>query len=533
MKKVYIVIFLVFIFLVGCAPQDKLEMGISNKAINLKIGDTYPIALKIDGYPVEWTIQNEEVIKINGTFVFAIENGQSLLTAKYNAKEFVYIFKVYSDINNVIISGVNNLKVGETSLFSAEVYPIAPIAHSQNVIWKSIDEEIATVDSDGLVTGTGFGFTRIRAISKLNDQIYNDYNILVRDPKIDNPYNDLFEIIDQNEKIDLSEFGFLHVPINKVINAVVGVSSNNNGIETALGSGLIYKSELTSDEDNANGKYKYYVVTNDHIINNGTKISIFYGKDEELIVAELISSDAKTDLAVLSFTSSRYFSTAEIIDQVPQVGEIVLTIGHPQSYDYYQSVTSGIVSNSGRYISVDTNNDNINDWDSIFIQHDAPISPGNSGGPLINLNGQVIGINSKKIVGSGIEGMSFAIPGEEIIKIVSILEKGLTISRATLGVSVLSIKQILDSPSYYKFHYGIDLSEFNYNYGFYISEVNQGIAREAGVIAGDIILKFNNVEMRYIHMFRAAIANLIIGSGDIIPIVVVRNGVEMILYIEC
>ena len=471
------------IFLLGCAPKDEFEINISYKSINLDIGDTYPIALSIDGYPVEWTIQNEEVIKLNGTFVFAIGNGQSLLTANYNEKEIVYIFNVYTEINAVSVIGINNLKVGESTILSAEVHP-ADL--SQNVIWKSMDEEIAIVDNNGLVTATGFGFTRIRAISVLDANVFSDFNILVRDPQMDNPYNELFEIINQNETIDLSEFGFLHTAINKTINAVVGVSSFNNGLEIGTGAGLIYRSELISNEEDEFNEYKYYVVTNDHIISNGIEVLIFYDEGEELIAAEVISQDEKSDLAVLSFTSSMYFSTAEIIDQAPQVGEIVLAIGHPQKYDYYQSVTSGIVSHSERYMSTDTNNDNINDWDAIFIQHDAPISPGNSGGPLINLNGQVIGINSKKIVGSGVEGMSFAIPGDEVNKIITILEKGLTIERATLGVSVISIKSILDNPSYYKFYYDIDLSGFNYNYGFYVTEVNAGIAKNAGVKAGDI-----------------------------------------------
>jgi serine protease Do len=119
------------------------------------------------------------------------------------------------------------------------------------------------------------------------------------------------------------------------------------------------------------------------------------------------------DLTVASFGDS---------DAIEK-GTVVLAAGNPSGYNFFGSVTMGIISGKNRYF--DTNNDGVRDMFVSYLQHDAAINSGNSGGPLYNIHGTVIGINVSKFVGSEIEGMGFAIPIETVTAILDDLEAGL------------------------------------------------------------------------------------------------------------
>ena len=170
------------------------------------------------------------------------------------------------------------------------------------------------------------------------------------------------------------------------------------------GSGVIYYKALTVD-----GNYLYKVITNEHVVSVSDEISVVKGEEEykiydeaydEEITAKLIGRDAENDIAVLEFVSGREYSAVKFakLDEV-KAGKFVVAMGTPLDTEFYNTATYGIISRvKGTY-----------------IQHDAAINSGNSGGPLFDLSGNLVGINNAKLSGTtssgvSIEGIYFAIP---------------------------------------------------------------------------------------------------------------------------
>ena len=210
-------------------------------------------------------------------------------------------------------------------------------------------------------------------------------------------------------------------------------NQDSKTVETGTGSGVIWKKE--------NGKA--YIITNNHVIEGATKveISLYDGKKT---TAKVVGADALTDLAVLSIDAS-YVSQTLTFGNSDRIrpGDSVLAIGNPLGLDFSRSVTQGIVSATNRSMTVDTSS---GAWEVNVIQTDAAINPGNSGGALINSSGEVIGINSMKISESGVEGLGFAIPSNDVIPIVKELIKNGVITRPHLGVSLANVNEI---PQFY------------------------------------------------------------------------------------
>ena len=204
--------------------------------------------------------------------------------------------------------------------------------------------------------------------------------------------------------------------------AVVGVSNyaySFGGIDLqSTGSGIIYKANallkdgsiVDAKETINNGgdvkEYQYLCLTNEHVIADAYKIRVNF--DEEAIDSEVVFKDAEIDLAILSFSSKFYLPTLELGDSENlKAGQFVVAIGCPNGIEYMDSASFGIISYVKRYI---VEKIGIKKVTNEYIQHDAAISPGNSGGPLLDLNGKVVGINSMKVVSDGTEGMGFSIP---------------------------------------------------------------------------------------------------------------------------
>ncbi|MFZ2744850.1 MAG: PDZ domain-containing protein, partial [Trichococcus flocculiformis] len=151
------------------------------------------------------------------------------------------------------------------------------------------------------------------------------------------------------------------------------------------------------------------------------------------------------------------------------------------------SVTQGIISAKNRSVSTDVDSDGIIDWDVTALQTDAAINPGNSGGALINIAGQVIGINSMKISDSNVEGMGFAIPSNDVLTIINELERNGEIVRPILGVSMLDLSQISASQQSSVLKLPEDVTE-----GVVIAEVQALSAAELGGLKQyDVITEMN------------------------------------------
>lgn len=234
-------------------------------------------------------------------------------------------------------------------------------------------------------------------------------------------------IADTVEKISKAIVGIVNYQQQQ--NNFYGNSNSSQSVESGSGSGVIFQ----KNKDTA------FIVTNNHVVEGASKleISLF---DGEKTTAEVVGTDALTDLAVLKIDAKYVTATADFGDSSTlRPGDQVYAIGNPLGLDLSRTVTQGIVSATNRSISVSTSAGN---WDTNVIQTDAAINPGNSGGALINPEGQVIGINSLKISESGVEGLGFAIPSNDLIPIVNQLIKNGKIERPYLGVGLADLDQV-------------------------------------------------------------------------------------------
>jgi len=222
-----------------------------------------------------------------------------------------------------------------------------------------------------------------------------------------------------------------------------------------------------------------YIVTNNHVVDGAEKIVVSLA-DGRNINAKLVGADDRTDLAVVQITDTSNLTATQQGDSTKlQVGEPVVAIGNPGGQEFARSVTTGVVSATNRILDIP------GEASFNLIQTDAAINPGNSGGPLVNYQGQVIGINSAKNQETGFEGMGFAIPiSDALPTIKQLIEKGYA-SHPGLNVQI--------DPRYTAEY----ASQRGWPAGAYVSKVTLGgPAARAGILAGDVLTKINGKEIK-------------------------------------
>ena len=257
---------------------------------------------------------------------------------------------------------------------------------------------------------------------------------------------------------------------------------------TSEGSGII----ATSDG---------YIITNAHVVDGADSLKVITS-DGKTYEAELIGSDSMTDLAVIKvdaegLTAAEFGSSSDLV-----VADPVIAIGNPGGLQ--STVTVGYVSALDRPVTSSDTGYTMN-----CIQTDAAINPGNSGGALVNMYGQVIGINSSKIVATGYEGLGFAIPIDDALPIISNLKDyGYVKDRAMLGIS----GQYLDS--WTANFYGLPS-------GMYVAEVNNESVSDAGVQQGDVITKIDDEEITSANTISNYIAKK--KPGDEVTLTITRG----------
>lgn len=289
-----------------------------------------------------------------------------------------------------------------------------------------------------------------------------------------------------NTLIDLSDYSDTAVSVaQKVLPSVVGIkvtysinSIFGQSTGEATGSGIIIS------EDG-------YIVTNNHVIASESKSSYYqiteatgitvrlYGESEEY-EAKVVGSDSYSDLAVLKIDktdlpAAKIGNSDEVL-----VGEFVMAIGNPLGMD--SSVTCGVVSAINREID--------DDEGKIYtaIQTDAAINSGNSGGALVNGKGEVIGINTLKLSGTGIEGIGFAIPINSTTKIINQLTEYGEVKRPYIGISGTSVTDSVSE---------VVIAQYELPEGIYVHNVEENSpANKAGIQKGDIITKIDDVEVK-------------------------------------
>ncbi|MYL20963.1 PDZ domain-containing protein [Halobacillus litoralis] len=243
--------------------------------------------------------------------------------------------------------------------------------------------------------------------------------------------------------------------------------------EAGTGSGVIYKVE-----ENA-----AYIVTNNHVIEGASEVDISLF-DGETASAEVIGADALTDIAVLKIEGSYDVEPLAFGDSDSiRAGEEVLAIGNPLGLDLSRTVTQGIVSAVDRTISVTTS---AGEWDLDVIQTDAAISPGNSGGALINGAGELIGINSLKMADEDAEGLGFAIPSNDVETLIADMSDDGQVDRSYLGVGVVGVNE---APAQYRMSLPEETEE-----GVIVASVDEtSAAAGAGLQVEDVITSIDGV----------------------------------------
>ncbi|MCM1991040.1 trypsin-like peptidase domain-containing protein [Oceanirhabdus seepicola] len=353
------------------------------------------------------------------------------------------------------------------------------------------------------IASIGGGVGAYATYSVLSDSNTKDYAV---EEKVNKTYSD------KNVKVgNISELSSKEISIPQIVEtvspAVVAVSTKESSrqsfgmyaspVREGLGSGVIFNEEgyiLTN----------YHVV--DNIVSNKGKLTVIFNTGEE-VNAKVVNFDEEYDIAVLKITEDvkipgvANFGDSEVLKQ----GEQVVAIGNPVGKELLGTVTSGIVSAINR---------SIGDRDIKFIQTDAAISPGNSGGPLVNSKGQVIGINTEKRVGDGVEGLGFAIPINQIKPLLNEL---------VMPALKIGIGGRIVTPELAK--------EYNIPEGIFVNELNQfGPAEKSGMKIGDIIIEMDGTQIKSIEDIDSVKAKHKV--GDVVEVIVDRDGERVSLKLK-
>lgn len=252
-----------------------------------------------------------------------------------------------------------------------------------------------------------------------------------------------------------------------------------------------------------------FIVTNHHVINNADEIHVKLLDNTEL-AAKLIGSDQKTDLALLKVDVKTPLPYVKFGDSSKaRVGDWIIAIGNP--FGLGGTVTTGIVSSKGRDLDLDAGNvvDN-------FIQTDAAINSGNSGGPLFNIDGEIIGVNTVIFSPSGLNvGVGFAIPSSTAKTVIDQLKKSGKIMRGRLDIYIQEVTTGISE--------GLDLKE---PVGALVRDVVPGgTGEKAGLKAGDVIIKFADQQVKNSRKLQILVAESPVGSD--VKIMVIRGGKEV------
>lgn len=331
------------------------------------------------------------------------------------------------------------------------------------------------------------------------------------------PWDNLFEkevITKENRDVTINDTGIAE-SVDKLYDATVIVKITQGGQIAGWGSGVIYD----TDDNLA------YILTNNHVVENSSKVEIEYtnGTTTE---GTVVGTDTIADIAVVSVPKSSIIKVAEIGKSSDvRLGDTVFAIGTPIQLSFKFTVTRGILSGKDRLVEMSNSSQsyfsrNTETWYMNLLQIDASINSGNSGGPLANANGELIGINNSKLSSSygsaSIENMGFSIPIEDALNVASQLRKNGKVTRPLLGVSMTTVDLAQRA--------GINLDS-SVTEGAVIVEVQKDSASDkAGLKSGDVITKFGDYKItdyKYLkyYLYRYNV-------GDKVSVTYIRNGKE-------
>lgn len=252
-----------------------------------------------------------------------------------------------------------------------------------------------------------------------------------------------------------------------------------------------------------------YIVTNNHVIAGATKIEVVLN-DKRIYTGEVVGADPATDIALIKINEKELPYLTYGNSDIVKVGEWVLAVGNP--FNLNSTVTAGIISAKGRNHIIDGKKNPIES----FLQTDAAVNPGNSGGALVNTSGDLVGINTAIASNNGAyQGYSFAVPVNIVKKVVGDLVEFGTVQRAYIGVAIRDIDA--------KFANDNNIKQLK---GAYVTNLTSGgSAEEAGIEAGDVITAIENVNVNSVSELHEQIAKY--RPGDKIKVDLIRNNKVM------
>ncbi|MBI9010277.1 MAG: serine protease [Tenericutes bacterium] len=340
-------------------------------------------------------------------------------------------------------------------------------------------------------------------INQIYEDIYDDVYAQIQAEVINELteafYEEIYESVEAQlvdllsaEELELYIDDFqqqLYAVIELAENSVFGITNYSANDEIAIGSGVVYRYDSSQD--------LYYMITNHHVIEDGLTYEIQFA-DETTVEATVIGFDTEVDIAIVTFSGAGldFIEVSPLGDSDSnEVSEFLIAVGNPIGYNFYNSATLGIISGVER--EVDTNNY------IEYIQHDAAINGGNSGGPVYNLEGEVIGINVSKFANVEVEGMGFAIPINMVKRIIERIEAGtLTVNTIMprIGCSYYAVDERIEEGEVFldrltvngsdKLNLTIPLPE-GITDGIIINEISTLGTLDGILKSGDLIIEIN------------------------------------------
>ena len=307
------------------------------------------------------------------------------------------------------------------------------------------------------------------------------------------------------KNVNITETGIAD-SVEKIVDSVVVVENYKNGKLISTGTGFVFK------KDNKTS----YILTNSHVVESGTEYNVIFTNNER-VKATLVGNDTYSDVAVLSVDSSKVISVATLgSSESLRVGDTSFTVGAPLDASAYSwTVTRGIISGKNRKVEVSSASSS---FVMNVLQTDAPINSGNSGGPLCNVNGEVIGITNMKISNTTVEGMGFAIPIENAVTKAEQIISGDSYEYPYLGIQMLDITDAYSLYQYYDLIKSSGVSS-----GVLVASIEKGSpASKAKFETNDIITKIDGNEVKNLAYLRYYLYQHKV--GDTIKVTVYRDG---------
>ena len=304
--------------------------------------------------------------------------------------------------------------------------------------------------------------------------------------------------------------------VDKIYDATVTVITLNGDSAVSSGTGFVYKVDGSTA----------YIMTNNHVVSSGDSAKILFSDGTEAST-QILGGDIYADIAVLTTSAKTIKQVATIGNtESMKLGDTTFAVGAPLGNTYSGTVTKGILSGKDRLVEVSFSG-TTSDYYMKVLQTDAALNPGNSGGPLCNINGEVIGVTSLKLTQEktsgtstyNVEGMGFAIPIEDALYYAEIIETGKSVKRPYVGISMMDI-----TDSYYLWQAGVTIPDGVENGVAILEVVSSSPADKAGLQKGDIITKLDKEEIKSVAELRYELYKH--NPNETITLTYNRNGKE-------